>query len=270
MRLFHKKVQTGLEAFQYTGMLLKSRSFFTAEDLSMNKSLITNLIALITVVVAYYTQHELLFSVAIFALSGAITNWLAVHMLFEKVPGLYGSGVIPARFEEFKQGIRQLMMTQFFTEENIDRFLSRDKVKYSDQHLAPVIEKIDLDPAFDILVKTIIESSFGGMLSMLGGESALDPLKQPFVDNMRAAMIDITSSEEFSALLIEELEQPDVIADIRENVQNIIDKRLDELTPQLVKTIIQQMIRSHLGWLVVWGGVFGGLIGLTSALLGIF
>jgi uncharacterized membrane protein YheB (UPF0754 family) len=62
----------------------------------------------------------------------------------------------------------------------------------------------------------------------------------------------------------------DVIADFRENVQNIIDKRLDELTPQLVKTIIQQMIRSHLGWLVVWGGVFGGLIGLTSALLGIF
>ena len=24
------------------------------------------------------------------------------HMLFEKVPGLYGSGVIPARFEDFK------------------------------------------------------------------------------------------------------------------------------------------------------------------------
>ena len=60
----------------------------------------------------------------LFALSGAITNWLAIHMLFEKVPLLYGSGVIPARFEEFKLAIRQLMMEQFFTEENIDRFLS--------------------------------------------------------------------------------------------------------------------------------------------------
>ena len=35
-------------------------------------------------------------------------------MLFEKVPFLYGSGVIPAHFEEFKQGINNLMMEQFF------------------------------------------------------------------------------------------------------------------------------------------------------------
>ena len=38
-------------------------------------------------------------------------------MLFEKVPGLYGSGVVPSRFEEFKEGIAHLMMKQFFTEE---------------------------------------------------------------------------------------------------------------------------------------------------------
>ena len=38
-------------------------------------------------------------------------------MLFEKVPGLYGSGVVPSRFEEFKEGIRSLIMTQFFTED---------------------------------------------------------------------------------------------------------------------------------------------------------
>ena len=191
-------------------------------------------------------------------------------MLFEKVPGLYGSGVIPARFEEFKLGIRQLMMNQFFSDDNIDRFLNRDKLKNPDLHLAQVITKINLDPAFDTLVKTILESSFGGMLSMLGGEQALTPLKQPFIDNLRTAMIEITSGEEFASILIEELEQPDVIADIRENVEEIIDKRLDELTPELVKTIIQQMIRTHLGWLVVWGGVFGGSIGLISALLGVF
>ena len=67
----------------------------------MNKSMITNLIALVTVLAGYLGEQPIVFTMGLFALSGAITNWLAVHMLFEKVPLLYGSGVIPARFEEF-------------------------------------------------------------------------------------------------------------------------------------------------------------------------
>ena len=119
---------------------------------------------------------------------------------------MYGSGVIPARFEDFKLSIRDLMMTKFFSEENIDRFLNRDKLQNLGHHLSTVIEKVNLEPAFDKLVKTIMGSSFGGMLSMLGGQEALTPLKQPFIDNMRLPIIDITSSEEFSNLLIGELE----------------------------------------------------------------
>jgi uncharacterized membrane protein YheB (UPF0754 family) len=126
-----------------------------------------------------------------------------------------------------------------------------------------------LTPAYDTLVKTIMESSFGSMLAMFGGQEALVPLKEPFIENMRTAIIDISSTESFSQLLIEELEQPDMINDIRRNIEEIVDKRLDELTPQLVKIIIQDMIRQHLGWLVIWGGLFGGLIGLISALLGL-
>ena len=89
----------------------------------MNKSLITNGLALITVIAGYALEHSIILAIGLFALSGAIPNWLAIHMLFEKVPGLYGSGVIPARFEDFKAGIKDLMMTQFFTADNIERFL---------------------------------------------------------------------------------------------------------------------------------------------------
>jgi uncharacterized membrane protein YheB (UPF0754 family) len=240
-----------------------------AADLNMNKSLATNLIALIVTITAYLMDHDILFTVGVFALSGAITNWLAVHMLFEKVPGLYGSGVILTHFEAFKLSIRKLMMAQFFNDENIDRFLTKSQSNYIGQYLAPVIQKLDLTPAYDTLVKTIIESSFGSMLAMFGGQEALVPLKEPFIENMRTAIIDISSTESFSQLLIEELEQPDMINDIRHNIEEIVDKRLDELTPQLVKIIIQDMIRQHLGWLVIWGGLFGGLIGLISALLGL-
>ena len=233
----------------------------------MNKSFLTNSLAILVVITGLITKNELVLTIGLFALSSAITNWLAIHMLFEKVPGLYGSGVIPARFEDFKIAIRSLMMEQFFTEENIDRFLRVSDGIKPDLHLAPVIEKVDLSPSFDTLIKVIMESSFGSMLGMFGGEKALTPLKEPFIKNMKQSLIDMTQSESFLELLRNELEQPDVMKDIREKVEEIIKQRLQELTPQLVKEIIQAMIKQHLGWLVVWGGVFGGLIGLIAALI---
>ncbi|MBW0281873.1 DUF445 domain-containing protein [Shewanella xiamenensis] len=232
----------------------------------MNKSLVTNVLAAICVILGYALSLPILFNVGLFALSGAITNWLAVYMLFEKVPGLYGSGVVPSRFEEFKLGIAHLMMKQFFTAENIDRFLS-EKEGISQIDLAPVIEKVDLAPSFDALVNTVAQSSFGGMLAMFGGTEALMPLKEPFIEKMKASLVDMAESEQFRSLLKQELEQPNVMADLQNKIANIVEQRLNELTPQMVKQIVQEMIQTHLGWLVVWGGVFGGAIGLVAALV---
>ncbi|WOH36062.1 DUF445 domain-containing protein [Thalassotalea fonticola] len=233
----------------------------------MNKSLVTNLIAFAIATAGYVLSHSMLFSIGIFAVSGAITNALAIHMLFEKVPGLYGSGVIPARFEDFKAGIRDLMMKQFFTEENIDKFLSEKSGAASHFDLTPVIKKVDLEPAFNSLVSTIEESSFGGMLAMFGGTEALTPLKESFIEKMKTSLVEITESDSFNELVRNELERPSVVGSMRDKVEDIINKRLDELTPQMVKEIIQEMIKKHLGWLVVWGGVFGGVIGCISSYL---
>ena len=231
----------------------------------MNKSFVTNAITLLLVLSGYVLANDQLFTIGLFALSGALTNWLAVHMLFEKVPGLYGSGVIPARFEDFKLALRELMMEQFFTEENIERFLSEKSGKAMNFDFTSVIEKIDISPAFDSLIDVIQESSFGGMLAMVGGTEALLPLKEPFMGKMKASLAEISESEEFDALIKEQIEQPDVLAEMRVKIQSIIEQRLNELTPQLVKEIVQKMIKKHLGWLVVWGGVFGGLIGTLAA-----
>lgn len=232
----------------------------------MNKSLVTNVLAAVCVLLGYGLASPILVNVGLFALSGAITNWLAVYMLFEKVPGLYGSGVVPSRFEEFKAGISHLMMKQFFTVENIDRFLS-DKEGMSNIDLAPVMHKVDLAPAFDALVSTVAQSSFGGMLSMFGGADALLPLKAPFIEKMKSSLLEMAQSDQFHQLLKQEIEQPNVIAELQMKIANIVEQRLNELTPQMVKQIVQEMIQTHLGWLVVWGGVFGGVIGLAAALI---
>ncbi|MGF1852021.1 DUF445 domain-containing protein [Vibrio satsumensis] len=230
----------------------------------MNKSVLTNVIALALLAGGYVTANQYLLYAGLFAFSGAITNWLAIHMLFEKVPGLYGSGVIPARFEEFRAAIKQLMMEQFFTESNIDRFLSSEMTGKS-LNLEPVIQKIDFNPAFDSLVNVIENSQFGGMLAMFGGTEALEPMKAPFVEKMQESVIEISKSDSVKNTIKEELESPAMMDEIKENIEAIIDQRLNELTPKLVKEMVQTMIKKHLGWLVVWGGVFGGVIGLISA-----
>ncbi len=236
--------------------------------MSLNKSLITNVVATAVLVAGLLLNNAILFWVGLFALSGALTNWLAIHMLFERVPGLIGSGVIPNRFADFKAAIHQLMMQQFFTAENIDRFVSgQSSALHSKLNLTPVIEKVDLSPAYDRLVEVIMNSSFGGMLGMFGGADALTPLKEPFEKNLKASLIEITEQDSFMQKLQDEIDQPDVMAEIQAKIEEIIEARLQELTPELVKQMVQQMIKQHLGWLVVWGGVFGGLIGLLSAVL---
>ena len=233
----------------------------------MNKSFVTNIISLILLGAGYYSQNTIVMYAGLFAFSGAITNWLAIHMLFEKVPGLYGSGVIPARFEAFKGAIKTLMMEQFFTAENIDRFLNKEMSGDKGINLEPVIAKVDFNPTFDSLVNVISNSSFGGMLSMFGGTDALQPLKQPFVEKMQDAMVDISQSEPVKQALKEQLQSGSMKDGIKDDVEAIIEQRLNELTPKMVKEMVQKMIREHLGWLVVWGGVFGGIIGVISALV---
>jgi uncharacterized membrane protein YheB (UPF0754 family) len=232
----------------------------------LNKSIITSGLAIALVLIGFFLDNVIIKTVGLFAVSGAITNWIAVHMLFEKVPGLYGSGVIPERFEDFKSGIRTLVMEQFFSEENIQRFMA-DRNQPLQLDLSPIIKKVDLAPTFDSLVEVVKASSFGQMLGMFGGVEALEPMRQPFIDKMGLALEDITQDPEFILLLQEELAQPNVQQDLHEKIKQIVEQRLNELTPKMVKDIIQNMIRKHLGWLVVWGGVFGGLIGLLATLL---
>lgn len=228
----------------------------------MSKSLATNLIALSLIALGFYVpQYGLqIKSIGFFAFSGAITNWLAIHMLFERVPLLYGSGVIPLRFEEFKVGIKDLVMSQFFNDDNIQSFFeSREEEGGHDfSHLTSAIDK---DVLFGKFMEVVTESQFGSMLGMFGGVKALEPLREPFAVKFDEAFWEITQSEGFQAALTGGNSNASLAEKIQHDVEVIVDRRLAELTSAQVKEIIQDIIRKHLGWLVIWGGVFGGLIG---------
>jgi|TARA_B110000858_G_scaffold7601_1_gene8201 uncharacterized membrane protein YheB (UPF0754 family) len=238
----------------------------------VNKSLLTNAIATSLILAGTIVEGELkniLLTSGQFALAGGVTNWLAIHMLFEKVPGLYGSGVISARFEEFKSGLYTLVMEEFFNQTTLDRFFSQIMTE-NEQHLldfSETIDKTDLSPAFEGLIAAIMDSSLGNMLLMVGGEEAIRPLKDPFTLKMKVALKEIAHSPSFQETVKVKLSGSSDSQVIFSHVEQIVTTRLEELTPQMVKQIIQTMIREHLGWLVVWGGVFGGLIGLITSQL---
>ena len=224
-----------------------------------NKSFMTNFFALLLVILGWMIMEAHVKSIGYYALSGAFTNWLAVYMLFEKIPFLYGSGVVPNQFAEFKKGIKLLIMNEFFNQDNIHRFFSEQERDFP-LDLSPVVEKIDFHKIFDELVNAIHESSFGAMLAMFGGKEALMPLEEPVTNKLKQALIKMGQDEHFNQILAEAIAEQ-TKQSIQGHVEKIIDSRLQELTPKMVKEIVQAMIGKHLGWLVVWGGVFGGAIG---------
>jgi len=232
----------------------------------MNKSLVTDLVSLAFVGLSFLglPYSDVYLYIGMFALSGALTNQIAIHMLFEKVPFLYGSGVIQLRFEAFKTSIKELMMNQFFTSEQLDEFFAKEKKKID---LTPIIENTDFSPAYDALTKTVMESQFGSMLGMFGGEKALETMREPFTTKLKVAVSSIVQSDGFNEELSNNLQNSSLNEDMLTSIETMIDKRLDELTPNMVKEIVQNFMKEHLGWLVVWGGFFGGLIGFISSFI---
>ena len=203
-------------------------------------------------------------SIGLFAFSGAITNQVAIYMLFNRVPLLYGSGVIENNFETFKASIKEMIMKQFFNQEQLSAFFQSEKQKLD---LAPLVKSADFSPAFNALTQSVMESKLGDMLNMFGGEKALEGLREPFANKLKSAVVGIVSSDTFKAQINHHLQNSTLNDDLRKSVEDLITKRLNDLTPQMVNELVHELIHSHLGWLVVWGGVFGGLIGLASSFI---
>lgn len=198
----------------------------------------------------------------LFALSGALTNHLAIHMLFYRVPLLYGSGIIALKFDAIKTELKSLMMREFFSETALMQF-----AKLQEQHLdlADIVQNSDLSVAFDALKQTVMESSFGSVIGMFGGEKAIEGLRESFTQKLRAALIYFVQDETFLDAVNAHLEASTKAS--TSMIEQIIDERMADIAMEDVRTMLYTLMHKYLQWLVVWGAVFGLLIGLVSAAL---
>ena len=228
----------------------------------MNKSILTNIVALLITLIGIINPFEnsLLLMIGLFSLSGGITNWIAIHMLFEKVPFVYGSGIIPKNFLIFKQAIKDLVIKEFFSRNNVEVFTS----KISEEAIISISKNINYNNIFEGLTESIESSQLGGMLSMVGGKKALEPLRKPIIIKLETLFKSIIENEKRSNF------GDEIVDNVYVRIEKLIDDRLNELSPQDVKEIIQNLIDKHLGWLVIWGGVFGGFIGIISFYVSLF
>jgi len=233
--------------------------------MNISKSTITDMLSVTLIGIGSSAPEPYatpILATGLFAFSGAITNQLAIHMLFNRVPLLYGSGVIEKNFESFKDSIKNMIMTQFFTKEQLSSFFKNEEQKIN---LSPLVESADFSPAFIALKQSVMESKLGDALSLFGGEKALDSMKEPFSRKLKSAVVGIVSSDTFKAQMNHHLENSSLNDDVLKSIEELITKRLEELTPKMINDLVHELIHTHLGWLVVWGGVIGGAIGLISA-----
>ena len=202
----------------------------------------------------------------LFGFAGGVTNWLAVKMLFDRVPLLYGSGVIPARFRQIRATVKELIMHHFFAEEYLRRFfaeglgdagLGPDTGRLQEE-LAALLETEEVDAVIDGKLEELQSSQVGPMLKLAGPDLIKKVLKD-FLAGLLPAL---------APRLGEAVGGSIDVAALRGQVDRLLEAKLEELTPDKVKEMMEQVMREHLGWLIVWGNVFGGGIGLLAQALG--
>jgi uncharacterized membrane protein YheB (UPF0754 family) len=261
----------------------------------MDKGTLSNLasatVLLLGLLLADSPLQAILLSVGLFALSGGITNALAVKMLFDRIPGLVGSGVIPGRFREIRREIKQLIMKNFFSEEYLRAFLAETSpsidwssyLKSSSGDQGPFAAVVEaqwhkltapgvLKPIIREQIDRLMAAPLGGLLFLAGSdtiESVVGDFVSSFVGKMKPRVLEAAARFQLDpGALGVELAEEKIVADLRDQVNRLLERKLEELNAARVKRMMEDVMRKHLGWLVVWGNVFGGLLGLLAYILG--
>ena len=233
----------------------------------MNKTLLTNSISIFLILISFIFDDpysQLILYTGLFAISGSITNELAIYMIFNKIPYLYGSGIIEKNFEKFKSSIRKMVMTQFFNKDKLDLFF---EVELDNIDFKPIVKKANFSKIVDSIYDEVKSSTVGGALCYIGGDSVLKNFKKPLEKKLKKTIYSIVTSDAFKDQVNEYIEEATLSEDLIEKVEKLVDDRLDDLSPLMIKELIENLIKTHLSWLVVWGGVFGGLFGFISTLI---
>jgi len=214
-----------------------------------------------------YTGRYML-SVGLFAFAGGITNFIAIQMLFYKIPGIYGSGVIEKRYKSIRRSMKDMILSTFFQPD----FLN----KYIPQKLREAAAGAD------------VESKINAFLTSEAGQAMLDEKIDQLGESPEGQLVDsmninISSFKPFvKPVMISFLSDlgPTImynlidprkgglnLVKLRDELDRYMCERMEEVTPQMMVDILYCVVLHYLGWLVVWGCIFGGIMGAACEAL---
>lgn len=89
-------------------------------------------------------------ALGLFGFSGGITNWLAVKMLFDRVPYLAGSGVITKQFKEIRQTVMDTVLETFFDAAFLGKYIADKAVQMENSdflrsRIAKILDSAEVD-----------------------------------------------------------------------------------------------------------------------------
>jgi len=247
----------------------KLKRFFNKGN---NSNILTFFIMIIGILLRVFLGHDsvvakYILSFGLFGFSGGITNWLAIKMLFDKIPFLYGSGVIPQQFRQIRQTIKDVILDTFFDPRFLDKYVSQKAGQFTsslnlEEKIKQMLESPIVDQIIDEKLLELGTRPEGMFLTMMGiTPASLKPMIKPFVLGMGA---------DIGPLLLNNFDISKIfnISKLRGEIDSLMTTKLQELTPEIVKKLMEQVIRTHLGWLIVWGNIFGSFIGILSTVAG--
>lgn len=136
---------------------------------------------------------RLILAAGLFGFAGGVTNTLAIKMLFDPIRGLKGSGIIPGRFREIRQSVKDTIMVTFFDKGFLESYVG-DREKWKTEWLPQLrmnerlTEALTDDAGVERVTKALTELALkpeGAMLQMLlpmcGGIPGLVPMLQPLL-----------------------------------------------------------------------------------------
>ncbi|KAI8484161.1 uncharacterized protein LOC144912127 isoform X2 [Branchiostoma floridae x Branchiostoma belcheri] len=214
-------------------------------------------------VVSYFLSGGL------FGFAGGFTNWLAVVMLFTRIPGVYGSGVIPNRYREIRAKVKEVIMEMFFDEEFLEKYLSHKLMEVANNvdmkaKVGEIVHSKTVDRLIDEKLASLGTTPEGQLILKMGVDpKSLKPMIKPFLQGF---------GEDLAPMIKETLSDPMQVIDVsklRKEMEKYMNSRMETLTEQRVTSLLEAVIRPHLGWIIVWGCVFGGLIGIITQAVGL-
>ncbi|KAI8504534.1 hypothetical protein Bbelb_176520, partial [Branchiostoma belcheri] len=220
---------------------------------------VSNLICLVAMIIgitlveifkndARVPQHAMNFlqvfrAMGLFSVSGGVTNWLAVKMLFDRIPGLIGSGVITSQFKEIRQTVKNVVLETFFETEYLENYMHRKSGEFLaafqiESKLQRLLQSERVMQIIDNQVQKLYKKPEGMMLAMMGVDAGkLSKMIQPLMKGLSRDMTPVLAKnlKTFEFMNAESM---------RAQVDEMMTVKMEEFTPPKVKKTTGNMVES--------------------------